>query len=172
MLCLSISAYSVFAQQYSEYGVKAALFEKFARYIEWPEDNSFHNPELNFTIAIIGKDPFKGALQRAYRNERIRGKDVTVVYLAGIEELNDAQILFVSHSLKSNIQDIMDTIENKSILVITEYEGLVLKGSHINLFISQMGTVAFEINDRKAKSDGLKIRSILLSHAKIVRNKK
>ena len=80
------------------YNVKAAFLYSFGRYVDWPE-SSFDQTGGNFTIGVVGQNPFAGALERIASTKTVHGRTITVQYFDTIEDYRPCQILFFPSSV-------------------------------------------------------------------------
>lgn len=166
-LALFLFASSLQAQV-SEYDFKAAFIERFTRFIEWPveiEDDNFDN---SFKIAVLGKNPFGKALDELFDEVKIKGLKVEIVYILDVKDIKSVNLLFMGSSGNNHIQEWIDVIAEKPILMISDTEGFCEKGSHINMY-KEGNYIRFEINKEAFKKSGLTVSSLLLTSAKIVK---
>lgn len=158
-----ISLLSVKAQIKQEYIVKAAYIEKLTKYITWPENN-----HTDFTIVIFGDDPFDNNLQRFYNKSSVQGKKIIVQYVSHINDIQQADLIFIPHSKRKYFNTIHQQVKNKPILLITESEGYARLGSHINFYLTTDNKIRFEINQDVIKKSPFKFKVMLLKSAKII----
>ncbi len=145
-----------------EYQIKAGFLYKFILFAEWPEEvtDEFRD---TIRIGIIGKDSFGNAFEPV-EGEIINGrkliikrfeKDVSAVML------KECHILFISSSLKKDVDKILELLNEYPIITVSEVKGFTQSGGMIN-FLIKGNRVAFEINTSAAESAGIKFRSKLL----------
>lgn len=145
-----------------EYQVKAAFLLNFAKFVEWPAGHV----KDTFTIGILGRDPFDGALD-SLSGRTVKGKRVVVRRYEYPEDAREADILFISSSEKRSLPRILKTIMGNSILTVGDSKDFGRAGVIINLLLMQK-RVGFEINLAAAQRDGLQISSNLLKLAREV----
>ncbi len=150
--------------QGNEYYVKAAYLEKFSRFTEWPS-GSLSN---EFVITIIGRDPFKGALEEIALKYKFKNLPVRITHINEISELKKCNMLFIGELKKGNVSEITSAIKYKPVLLIGETKGYCEKGVHINFYLTDKGTIHFEINPAAIKRSGLKIDMYLLGVGKVI----
>ena len=80
----------------TEYQVKAAYLLNFARFVEWPTDTL--SPSAPINVAIVGRDPFGGALDEVLHGKSANGHPIHVRYQHWDNILTGFQIVFVSPS--------------------------------------------------------------------------
>jgi len=160
--------------QYGEYTLKAAFMEKFTHFIDWP-----NNPRNIFYVCIIGKNPFNGTLKSLAASSRIKNKPTKFMTLDNLNSLPDCNILFISKSKRKTLNEILNSVQNKPVLTISDTPGFAQHGVIINFVHSKDDNVQFEINHRVALNAGLKISSRLLklavnpvlsTHSKSIKN--
>ncbi len=167
LILLILFSVKVRAQQYTEYDLKAAYIYNFSKFVTWP-NNTFKNQTSKFKIVVLGESPITPILNKALKNRKIMGRDISIQVIYQIDDLKDAQILFVSKEMQNQVQAISDKCINKSILVIGDViEGFCQAGGVIN-FTEKSSKYRFEINNQIAKQSHLTISSKLLALARIV----
>ncbi len=131
-----------------EYLIKGALLENFARFIKWPPDSGMKNPGKSFIIGVIGESPINTVLEKAYEgNRKIKRKKVLLKYFETPREIKNCHILFIPVSAEKKLSEILSIIGKKPVLTVGETRGLVKKGIHISLYVSEKGQkVVYEIN--------------------------
>ncbi|MCP4689027.1 MAG: YfiR family protein [Desulfobacterales bacterium] len=152
-----------------EYRVKGVLIEKIAYFITWPDEGDTEDP---FVLAVLGGDPFKGNLDRQYKNRgrRIKNRSVHVVYIDDPGDVPETcHILFITYNISNLIGRIVERLDRRPVLMIGEYEGSARKGVHVNFYYTRKNTLHFEINVDALLKSGLKINPKLIEVAKVIR---
>jgi hypothetical protein len=149
-----------------EYHVKAAFLYKFATYVEWPAASD--NGLTQFTIGIIGHDPFGRRLDAVVEGQRIRGKAIVVRRLSGLEEIAHCQVLFVSASERPHLQAILGALRGAPVLTVGDMNQFAESGGMINLVTDDDDHIRFDINKKAIDRAGLKALTQLLRLARIV----
>jgi hypothetical protein len=160
---------SVFAQsrEVSEYQVKAAFLYNFAKFVEWPPENSGKASDP-ITICIVGEDPFGNILNESFEGKTVRGRRLVIWRLRPDEELKGCQIAFFSSAERNHLKSILQTVNREGVLTVGETGGFAALGGIVN-FIREDEKVHFEVNVDAAQRANLKISSKLLSLARIVK---
>ena len=156
------------AQEANEYEVKAAYLYNFARFVEWP-DNVSLDPNGPLVIAILGRDPFGGEIDRFIQGKTVNGRRLVIKRFSSLEAYEQCHILFVSSSEKRNLPRILAAVGNSSVLTVSETDRFAQIGGIIN-FITIENSIRFEINQAAAERVGLKISYKLLSLGRVVRS--
>ena len=166
-LCLFVRTDPLRAQSQSqEYALKAAFIEKLCRFIDWPQNDSGADSS-QFVISVLGKNPFEDSLEKLAASQKIKGRTVKVVYHSNVSEIKGCNVIFIPGTEKSRLKQIIEHTKGRPVLLIADTEGFAKQGVHINFY--QFGeTLRFEINREAALDSGLRIRSRVLKHARIV----
>jgi hypothetical protein len=165
------SVAGVFAQsrEASEYQIKAAFLYNFAKFVEWPPENS-RGADDPMTICIVGEDPFGSILDEFTRGKTVNDRRVLISRLKPGEDLKGCQIAFISSAERNQLKSIFQSAAQAHVLTVGESEGFSARGGVID-FIREDKMVHFEVNVDAAQRANLKISSKLLGLAKIVREK-
>lgn len=147
----------------TENAVKVAYLYNFAQFVDWPPDTWTANDET-LNICILGVNPFGRALD-SIRGKTIKKREVSVVQIDTAAEADQCQILFVSQSERQQILHIIEQVDRKPVLTISDMTNFVQSGGMIGLFTDE-GRVQFEINKPAAEQAGLTISSHVLRLAK------
>lgn len=166
LLILFVSSFPLFAQE-SEYEVKAHFLSRFAYFIDWPQTSSVQDSARPFVIAVYGKEPFNGLLEKIYENQTIKGKAVKIIYTANITEISKCDMLFISSADNNDLKKILEKTADKPIVTIADTPGYAKAGVLINLF-KEKDKIRFEINFNAIKNTGLTFNYKLLQLARIV----
>jgi hypothetical protein len=148
----------------TEYQVKAAYLYNFGRFVEWPA----HADGDGFGICVIGRDPFGQTLDSAVAGQSINGRGVVTRRLPGIAEAAGCRILFISASEDAQVNRILSTLQNTSVLTVSDMPRFTERGGMVQ-FIQDGNRVRFEINRAVAERAGLTLSSELLRVASAVR---
>ncbi len=155
------------AQQFTEYEVKAAYIFNFTKFINWPE-SSFDNSTSPYVLGIYGNDPFGEIIKKIIGNRQSNDRKWVVKYYNRPEQIKKCHILFITDVRNSEVNQLLETIENKPILSVgDEVDQFCQQGGIIN-FTPKNSSKRFEINNKKAKKAGLSISSKLLMLSKII----
>ncbi len=153
-----------------EYRVKAAQLYFFAKFTQWPA-KAIGDASQPISFVILGKDPFGDALEKNIKGKTIKGHQTVIHRIQKLDDLKKCHILFVCASEKKNGAKILDTIKNRNILTVGDFEGFAEQGGIIN-FIKIKNNVRFEINVDASNRAKLKINAQVLGLAKIVKDRR
>jgi hypothetical protein len=154
-------------QPRTEYELKAAYLYSFGRFVEWPASDPKANGD--FTICVLGSDPFGPALDATLAGVTLRGRKVVGRRLATAAGAAECHILFISASEERQLEAIVAALARSGVLTVSDMPRFVGRGGMIQ-FVMSAGRVRFEIDLRPARSAGLVLSSELLRVAAAVRS--
>lgn len=167
VLLIAISALA--QSRPSEYAVKAAYLYNFGKFVRWPADaKPARNP--NFSICVLGQDPFGPSLDATVEGETISGKPVIVRHVTTARDGASCNILYISPTERGRLSEILAVLGRDSTLTVSDMPDFTDRGGMIQ-FILDSGRVRFEINRDAAQAAGLNLSSELLKVAMNVRGR-
>jgi hypothetical protein len=153
------------AQPSQEYKVKAAFIYNFARFIEWPP-SVFPSADAPFVIAVLGIDPFNGALEQAVNGKAVGTRRVEIRHFESVDKIGDCQILFVPVTDDASEANAIGKVKNNHVLTIGESDSFDVNGGCLQFF-EQDNKVRFEISTDATDQSQVRISSKLLKLARI-----
>lgn len=145
-----------------EYNVKAVTLYAFGKYVSWPE-SSFEGPASPFVIAVLGPDPFGGALDTIAKAKKIENRPIVIKRFAKPEEYSNCHILFISKSFAPELEaQLLEQLAHQPVLIVGESPGFAERGGIINFYQSG-SNVRFELNPDKATEARLSLSAKLLT---------
>ena len=108
------------AQTAEEYAVKAAFLYNFTKFVDWPAA-AFPDAGV-FKICVLGDDPFGGSLQ-AIAGEQVGGRKLKVARTDSVSRASGCQILFISHSERDRIPQILAAVKGTPVLTVGDSMG-------------------------------------------------
>lgn len=149
----------------SEYKVKAAFLLNFGKFVEWPPESFADDRGLQ--ICVLGADPFGDDLEGTLAGRSVGRREVQPRRVGSLAAARSCEIVFVSRSERSRMDEIFAALRGAPVLLVGEVERFARRGGMIN-FIEVDQKIRFEINEEAAKQAGLRISSQLLKLATIV----
>lgn len=153
---------------YNEYLLKAVFLERFTRFVEWPQDDSFNDDTKPFIIGVIKPGPFDSILAPIYKNQAIKGKPVKIRYIKKINEIHHCHMLFIGNTGFKKLKKIIKSVRFYPVLTVSDSKGYAKRGVHINMYIDEKKQIRFEINKKAVTQSGLAISYLLLKVSKQV----
>jgi hypothetical protein len=164
LVALACSREAYGAELSREYGIKAAFLYNFSQFIDWPPGTL--PKEGDFTIGIVGDDPFGRVLDEIVEGQEAHGRRIRVLRLRGMEGIERCQILFLP---KGNTGD-LDLEKVHQIAaefgILTVGEGTFARRGGMIALVTVENRVRFEVNLDQIRRHGFSISSRLLRLAK------
>jgi hypothetical protein len=154
---------SVQAQERPTHEIHAAMLYNFIKYVQWP--NEADGGE--FIVGVIGEEEVFGTLQKWYDGKPKGPKKYVIRKLTSAAEAADCQVVYIGKSKSREFESVKTSTTGKSVLTITDGNGLGQKGSCINFKVID-GKLKFELNQTTVNSNNLKVSSQLSSMAIII----
>jgi hypothetical protein len=144
--------------QTTNYQVYALFVVNIAKYSSWPVTSS------EFHITVFGKSKAYDELQKQ-NGKNFNGSVVKVIQVDDLKDIGQPNILYVADGKSSQLDDILKVTQGKSIMVITEREGLFKKGADFSFVVMQNNTLRYDINHTGLEKRQIKISKSLSSLA-------
>jgi hypothetical protein len=164
VLCCAVSAAQT--GQASEYDVKAAFLFNFTKFVEWPE-SSFSDPAAAIVIGIIGDDPFGDSLTRIVAGQTAQGRWIAIRKERFGDDLRRCQILFISISERQHSAQILNSLQDASVLTVSDIDGFAEAGGAMQ-FVTADNRVRFVVNLDAARQSKLRVSAKLLALARVI----
>ena len=150
---------SYYAQaQTTNYQVYSLFVMNIAKYSSWPQVAS------EFDIVVVGKSKVYDELIK-YSERGVNGMKIKVRLVEELAGLGAPQIIYLSDGKSSLIDDIIKTTSGKSIMIVTEREGLHKKGACFSFFVNDSNNLRFDINNTELEKRNIKVAKNLSSMA-------
>jgi len=169
MKTLFFSILSVFmvengiAQERPPHEIHSAMLYNFIKYIQWPNEGEAGE----FVVGVIGDENVFNTLKAWYDGKPKGSKKYVIKKLGSPAEASDCQVVYVGKSKNKEFDAIKTSTTGKSILTITDGNGLGQKGSCINFKVVD-GKLKFELNQATVTGSNLKVSSQLSSMAILI----
>jgi hypothetical protein len=160
---LVLIAFIAFPGLAQSHKLHSVFIYSFTRYVIWPDDYN----QGDFEIVVLGDSPILDELKALAQAKKVGERTIKITRISSIAEIRKCNILFVPSNHSGQLNDVINKINNQSVLVITEEPGLGAKGSDIN-FIMKDGKLAFELNQTAASKHNLKISNTLTGMAILI----
>lgn len=154
---------SVSAQERPSHEIHSAMLYNFIKYVQWPNEGEGGE----FIVGVIGDDNVFNTLKQWYDGKPKGSKKYVIRKLASASEATDCQVVYVGKSKNKEFENIKTSITGKSVLTITDGNGMGQKGSCINFKVID-GKLKFELNQGVVTGANLKVSSQLSSMAILI----
>lgn len=136
--------------------IKAIFIFNFSTLCDWPKEDKTGN----FVIGVYGETNLYSELVKKYSSKSIGSQPIEIVKFASQSDIEKCHILYITNSNSSKVDDIADDFSGESILLVTEDDGLLDKGSVIN-FVIEDNKQKFEISKKNGGKRDIVIGSTL-----------
>jgi hypothetical protein len=130
-----------------------------AKYSVWPPSGT------EFQITVFGKSKVYDELIKLSGNKTINGMAMKVNQTENVNDLGRQQIIYLSDNKSGSLDEILKITQGKSIMVITEREGLFKKGAGFSFVLLDNNTLRFDINNTDLEKRQIKVSKNLTSLA-------
>ncbi len=96
----------------------------FSRLIEWPPNSR----SGNFVIGVFGATEITMELELYTKGKKVGTRDIVIQRYKTLEEISDCHILFVPFERTKRMPEILNQLNGKSTLIITEKTGGLERG--------------------------------------------
>ncbi len=147
-------------QERPDHEIHAAMLYNFIKYVQWPNESEAGT----FVVGVMGEDNVYNTLKAWYDGKPKGSKKYSIKKLTSASEAADCQVVYLGKSKSRDFENIKGNISGKSVLTVTDGNGLGEKGSCINFKVVG-GKLKFELNQGSVNDASLKISSQLASMA-------
>jgi hypothetical protein len=151
------------AQERAPHEIHAAMLYNFIKYVQWPNEGDGGD----FVVGVLGEENVYNTLKQGYDGKLKGAKKYVIRKLANASEAAECQVVYIGKSKNKEFENIKNSISGKSVLTVTDGNGMGQKGSCINFKIVD-GRLKFELNQSVLTSSNLKVSSQLSSMAILI----
>jgi len=156
-------------QAVNESTAKIQFMHYVAQYAAWPE-KVLSPHDKHFVLGVLGDNPFGDALESYFKGKSVKTRGLVIKFFKSVEEVKDCQMLFISSSEKGNFTQILNKLEDTSILTISDSDGFIQKFCLIFTFITERseitGGLGWDINLPALKKARLQIDPFFIEKAR------
>jgi hypothetical protein len=163
IVVIVLTAVSANAQERPPHEIHSAMLYNFIKYVQWPNEGEAGE----FVVGVIGDDNVFNTLKQWYDGKPKGNKKYVIKKLSNPAEAADCQVVYVGKSKNRDFDTIKGSITGKSVLTITDGNGLGQKGSCINFKVVD-GKLKFELNQATVSGANLKVSTQLSSMAILI----
>ena len=145
----------------AEYRVKAACLYGFARYVEWPKTEG----SKQFSIGILGKDPFGETLEKIVQQKTVGGRAVVIRHLRSAEQAKECEMVYLGSP--EMLAGLLRAVAHAGVLTVGESRQFTAGGGMIG-FVMVDESVRFDVNTAGIAKAGLMASARLLQLASSV----
>ena len=135
--------------QTTNHQVYALFVVNIAKYSLWPT----HNGELQITV--FGKTKVYDELMK--QNGKAVNGVLKINQTDDLSAIGTPNIIYLADGKSGALDELLKAIEGKSVMIITEREGLFKKGAGFSFVILENNTLRFDINNTDLEKRQIKI---------------
>jgi len=145
------------AQESADEKLKALLIYNMTKLINWPSqyDNG------NFIIAVLGDAAITPELKKILGSKKHGNQTIEIREYPEVNYITKCHILYIPINNSKQLPLVMNALQDKSILIITEKVGLLENGSCINFIEKPDGRLGFELNKKQTTIRKLSVNNTL-----------
>ena len=143
--------------------IHSAMLYNFIKYIQWPDEGA----SGEFIVGVIGEDDVYNTLKAWYDGKPKGSKTYVIKKLGSTAEAASCHVVYIGKAKSKDFDDVKSKVNGKSILTITDGNGLGQKGSCINFKVID-GRLKFELNQEVVTGSNLKVSGQLSSMAILI----
>jgi len=151
------------AQERPTHEIHAAMLYNFIKYIQWPNESE----PGDFVVGVIGDENVFNTLKTWYDGKAKGTKKYVIKKLSSAGEAESCQVVYVGKAKNKEFENIKTSVTGKSVLTITDGNGMGQKGSCINFKVID-GKLKFELNQATVTGSNLKVSTQLSSMAILI----
>jgi hypothetical protein len=158
VLVLSMTALASFSQAKIS-AVESVLLYSAIKYMDWPVD-----PSEYFVITILGDSDVYDELLKIAQTRKAAGKSILVKRISSLPQLEKSQIIFLSQGNTNLLDKVIASVSNFPSLIITDKDGLMEKGSDLNI-IQRGEKIGYQVNESSLSKKGIKVSNAFVNMA-------
>ena len=156
-LIFLFTSISVFAQTYDRNEVYAVFTYRFTKMTDHPSSG-------DYKIVVFGNSDVAKRMEK-FNNSVSNGRKIIVTSTNKVEEIKEANLVFVGDTRSGKIDEIVQQVPTA--IIVTERNNMFSKGSNIS-FASKDDKVGFEISKVNSDAKGIKLSKEILAYAQRV----
>jgi hypothetical protein len=137
---------------------KALFMYNFTKYIEWPQAKQ----SGDFVIGVLGSSAIIDELNAIAERKTVGSQSIKVKQVSTSDDLTKMHILFVPENQSGHVDAIIEKVNGKGVVLITDKPGLAKAKSGIN-YINEGGKQKFEVSNKHLSEEGVKVSAQLLT---------
>jgi len=131
--------------------------------VQWPNEGDAGE----FVVGVMGEDDVYNTLKTWYDGKPKGTKKFVIKKLTSADQASECQVVYLGKYKSKEFENIKNSIAGKSVLTITDSNGLGQKGSCINFKVVD-GKLKFELNQSSVSGSNLKVSGQLSSMAIVI----
>jgi hypothetical protein len=147
--------------------VIAKYLQAFPAYVIWPTNSPATNLPP-WRIAVLGNDPFDGALELAVKAKPVANREFEIIHVSSVEDLPACDVVYLATKKSEVAEKWLAEIGRRPVLTVGETADFLELGGMIQMVTvveARSAGVRFSINLDSTKARGFSIRAAMLEKA-------
>lgn len=136
--------------QTTNYQVYSLYVVNIAKYSSWPSLNG------EFNITVFGKSKVYDELLKQ-KGKIVNGHELQVTQVDNLNDIGQPQIIYLADGKSGSLDDLIKLTEGKSVMIISEREGLHKRGAGFSFVVMENGTLRCDMNSTDLERRQIKI---------------
>ncbi len=136
--------------QTTNYQVYSLYVVNIAKYSSWPSVDG------EFNITVFGKSKVYDELLKQ-NGKNVNGHVLKVKQVDNINDIGQPQIVYLADGRSSSLDDLIKLTEGKSVMIISEREGLHKRGAGFSFVVMENGTLRCDMNSTELEKRQIRI---------------
>ena len=149
VLCAILFSVTVKAQT-TNYQVYSLYVVNIAKYSSWPSVPG------EFNITVFGKSKVYDELLKQ-NGKIVNGHAVKVKQAESVDDIGEPQIIYLTDGKSSALDELLKATDGKSVMIISEREGLHKRGAGFSFVVMENGTLRCDINNTELEKRQIRI---------------
>ena len=149
VLCAILFSVTVKAQT-TNYQVYSLYVVNIAKYSSWPSVPG------EFNITVFGKSKVYDELLKQ-NGKIVNGHAVKVKQAESVDDIGEPQIIYLADGKSSALDELLKATDGKSVMIISEREGLHKRGAGFSFVVMENGTLRCDINNTELEKRQIRI---------------
>jgi YfiR/HmsC-like len=147
--------------------LEAAFLYNFTKFTEWPSEAL--PPAAPLVLCIAGDSVLQKALEEVTKGRLERGHPLVIRRVEVREALNSCHVLYVADLNSKRALQLLEKLNGAPVLSVSNFTSFAQLGGSVHFF-SENGRMRFAVNLDATQRTKLRLSSLLLNLAKIVKD--
>ncbi len=150
LLIIAVFCAFTLKAQTTNYQVYSLYVVNIAKYSSWPSING------EFNITVFGKSKVFDELLKQ-KGKNVNGHELNVKQVDNLNDIGQPHIIYLADGKSSSLDDLLKLTEGKSVMIISEREGLHKRGAGFSFVVMENGTLRCDMNITELEKRQIKI---------------
>jgi hypothetical protein len=129
---------------------KAMFLYNFSRLIKWPDASC----QGDFVFGVLGDQEVFHSLTTIANGKKVGTQNIVIKYFKDPSEISSCHVIYIANSKLNQFNAIVDKLQNRSSLIVTEKKGMINSGSTIDFVITD-NKLRYMLSEENARKNNL-----------------